>query len=129
MLGSIMAASPEALVIDDDMCGAILRSVRGVEVGASSIDLDQIERVATGPGHYLGEAQTLALMKSEYVYPRLGNRQTISDWRAAGSRTIWDLARIRVAELTAERPAHLPADREVAIRDKFEILLGETVKE
>ena len=128
MLGSIMAASPEALVIDDDMCGAILRSVRGIEVGASSIDLDQIERVATGPGHYLGEAQTLALMKSEYVYPRLGNRQTISDWRAAGSRTIWDLARIRVGELTADMPAHLPADREAAIRDRFEILLGETVR-
>ena len=124
MLGSIMAASPEALVIDNDMCGAILRSVRGVEVGAASIDLEQIERVATGPGHYLGEAQTLALMKSEYVYPRLANRQGISDWREAGARTIWDAARDRVAELTAEMPTHLPVARETAIRDRFEILLG-----
>ena len=32
MLGSIMVASPEALAIDDEMCGAILRSVRGIEV-------------------------------------------------------------------------------------------------
>jgi len=32
MLGSIMVASPEALLIDNDMCAAILRSVRGIEV-------------------------------------------------------------------------------------------------
>ena len=53
MLGSIMVASPEALVIDDDMCGAILRSVRGVEVREDLIDLEAIERVVTGEGHYL----------------------------------------------------------------------------
>jgi trimethylamine--corrinoid protein Co-methyltransferase len=31
MLGSIMVASPEAMIIDNDMCGAILRSIRGIE--------------------------------------------------------------------------------------------------
>ncbi len=56
-------------MIDDEMCGAILRSVRGVTLDDSSIDLDMIEYVATGPGHYLGEMQTLALMKTEFVYP------------------------------------------------------------
>jgi len=40
MLGSITVASCEALVIDDDMCGAILRSVRGVEVRDELIDLE-----------------------------------------------------------------------------------------
>ena len=69
MLGSITVASCEALVIDDDMCGAILRSVRGVEVRDELIDLEMIERVATGEGHYLGEAQTLARMRTEYAYP------------------------------------------------------------
>ena len=123
MLGSIMAASPEALVIDDDMCGAILRAVRGVDMPADAIDLDVIEAVATGPGHYLGEAQTLALMKSEYAYPRLGDRQSIDDWIEAGERTIWDHARARVRDILADEPAHLPPDREAMIRERFDIKL------
>ena len=123
MLGSIMAASPEALVIDDDMCGAILRSVRGVDMPDDAIDLDMVEAVATGPGHYLGEAQTLALMKSEYAYPRLGDRQSIADWITAGRKTIWDRAVSRVAAIMADPPDHLPPDREAALRERFDIRL------
>jgi len=48
MLGSIMVASPEALVVDDEMCGAILRSVRGVDVRPELLDLEAVERVVTG---------------------------------------------------------------------------------
>jgi trimethylamine--corrinoid protein Co-methyltransferase len=125
MLASIMAASREALVIDNDMCGAILRTVRGIELNGESIDLDRIEAVATGAGHYLGEAQTLELMKTEYTYPVLGNRQSISDWRDAGSRTIGDAARDRTAELLSTPPTHLPHDREAAIRAAFDIRLPE----
>lgn len=125
MLGSIMAASREALVIDDDMCGAILRSVRGIELNDASVDLERIEAVATGAGHYLGEAQTLELMKSEYTYPGLGNRQSISDWKDAGSRTIWDVAIDRVAKLLENPPTHLSPDREAAIRAAFDIRLPE----
>ena len=123
MLGSIMAASPEALVIDDDMCGAILRAVRGIDILDGAIDLDVIEAVATGPGHYLGEAQTLALMKSEYAYPRLGDRLSIDDWIEAGKRTIWDHARARVRDILADEPVHLPPDREALIRERFDIIL------
>ncbi len=124
MLGSIMVASPEALVIDDDMCGAILRAVRGVEVSRDLIDLAAIERVVTGEGHYLGEAQTLALMKSEYVYPALGDRQSVSDWVADGEQTIWDRAKARVRQILAEdTPGHLPQQADALIRERFPIRL------
>jgi trimethylamine--corrinoid protein Co-methyltransferase len=124
MLGSIMAASPEALIIDNDMCGAILRSVRGVETNPGAVDLDIIESVVTGPGHYLGEGQTLALMKSEYTYPKLGNRQSIADWAEGGARTIWDRAIERAAEIErSDPPTHLPPEREAAIRAAFPIHL------
>ncbi|MEM7521714.1 MAG: trimethylamine methyltransferase family protein [Pseudomonadota bacterium] len=125
MLASIMAASREALVIDDDMCGAILRSVRGVELTDTAIDLDGIEAVATGAGHYLGEAQTLALMKTEYTYPSIGNRQSISDWQDAGAPTAWDTAIVRSNALLSDPPTHLPKDREAAIRAAFDIRLPE----
>ena len=125
MLGSIMAASPEALVIDDEMCGAILRTVRGVELNPGAIDLDMVDAVVAGPGHYLGEAQTLALMKREYVYPTLGDRQSIAEWTADGGRTIWDRAVDRAAALADNPPTHLDRAREDAIRSAFEIHLRE----
>ena len=124
MLGSIMAASKEALVIDNDMCGAILRSVRGVEMFDGAIDLDMIEQVVTGEGHFLGTAQTLSLMTTEYVYPELGDRQSVNDWIESGGKTVWDRARTRVADIQAmPAPDHLPADVEAAIRAGLPIML------
>lgn len=124
MLGSIMTASKEALVIDDDMCGAILRSVRGINVFEGAIDLDMIERVVTGEGHFLGTAQTLDLMTREFVYPSLGDRQSVSDWQESGALTIWDRAITRVAEIEDQPiPEHLPADKEAEIRASLPIHL------
>lgn len=124
MLGSIMAASKEALVIDNDMCGAILRSVRGVELFDGAIDLDMIDQVVTGEGHFLGTAQTLDLMTKEYTYPALGDRQSVNDWIENGSHTIWDRAVERVAEIEIQpAPDHLPKDIEAAIRARLPIRL------
>lgn len=124
MLGSIMVASKEAVVIDNDMCGAILRSVRGVEIFDGAIDLDLIEQVVTGEGHYLGSAQTLDLMTKEYVYPVIGDRQSVNDWLDNGALTIWDRAVKRVAEIDAmPAPDHLPAEAEAEIRARLPILL------
>lgn len=126
MLGSIMVASPEALVIDDDMCGAILRSVRGIEIEPSYLDLDLVESVVTGDGHYLGHPQTLELMRSEYVYPSLGDRASVAEWVDSGEPRLWDRAQSRVQEILAEgRPTHLSASTEAEIRSRFPIRLAE----
>jgi trimethylamine--corrinoid protein Co-methyltransferase len=125
MLGSIMVASAESLLIDNDMCGAILRTVRGIEVSDELIDLDSIERVVCGEGHFLGEAQTLQLMKTEYVYPELGDRQSVADWLDAGGLQIWERARQRVAGILEEtQPTHLPKSADARIRDAFAINLN-----
>ena len=124
MLGSIMVASPEALVIDDEMCGAILRSVRGIDVTADALDLAMVESVVTGDGHYLGHPQTLDLMRTEYVYPTIGDRASVADWETAGRPAVWDRARQRVSDiLSAGRPGHLPAGAEESIRSAFDILV------
>lgn len=123
MLGSIMVASPEMMVIDNELCGAILRSVRGIDVGAGKLDLDEMERVVTGEGHFLGEAKTLALMRSEYVYPVLGDRRSVADWTDAGSPDIWDRARAEVKRISAIEAKHLPIDAEDKIRERFSIHL------
>ena len=124
MLGSIMVASPESLVIDNDMCGAILRSVRGVEVDPAYLDMSIIESVVGGDGHYLGESQTLELMRSEYVYPDLGDRRSVDEWVSAGEPSLWDRATARVEEiLDSGRPEHLSSEAEGRIRASFPIHL------
>ncbi len=128
MLGSIMAASKEVIVIDNDMCGAIQRSVRGVEMFDGAIDLDLLEKVVTGDGHFLGTDQTLDLMSTEFVYPSLGDRQSVSEWLVDGATTVWDRARTRVAEIEAMPPPdHLSAQAESAIRARMPIHLPEQV--
>lgn len=123
MLGSIMVASPEMMVIDNEMGGAILRSVRGVDVDPAGVDLEEIERVVTGAGHYLGEAKTLSLMRSEYLYPVLGDRQSVADWSDAGREEIWAKAEREVRALLDNEPNHLPALAEANIRQNFDIHL------
>ena len=87
--------------------------------------LDAVERVVTGDGHYLGESQTLSLMKTEYVYPSLGDRRSVDEWIDAGQSSIWDRARGRVAEiLAADPPDHLSPAADRAIRERFPILLA-----
>lgn len=122
MLGSIMVASPEAMVIDDDMCGAILRSIKGIEVSDATLDLGSVERVVTQHGHYLGEAETLRRMKSDFYYPALADRQSVDEWLDAGRRSIWDRAQDRVAEILAgPPPTHLGRKSEDAIRASYPI--------
>ncbi len=126
MLGSIMVASPEAMVIDDDMCGAILRSIKGIEVSDATLDMAAIERVVTQEGHYLGEAETLLRMKSDYYYPTLADRQSVDDWIDAGAHSVWDRAQQRVAEiLSGPASTHLSAKSEARIRARFPIRLGQ----
>ena len=124
MLGSIMVASPESLLIDNDMCGAILRTVRGIEVSDALLDVQVIENVVSGEGHFLGEPQTLKLMKTEYVYPKLGDRQSVADWIDSGSESIWCRAQNQVSRILHEAPrGHLCAARDTAIRNAFDIKL------
>jgi trimethylamine--corrinoid protein Co-methyltransferase len=124
MLGSIMVASTESLLIDNDMCGAILRTVRGIEIRDDFFDIESIERVVSGDGHYLGEPQTLQLMKTEYVYPNLGDRKSVADWLDTGSESIWHRAQKRVQNILAENEStHLNPQRDRKIRQSFNIKL------
>ncbi len=124
MLASLMACSLEAMVIDNDMLGAINRSVRGIEVNPETLSTNVIADVVRGPGHFLGHAQTLSMMQSEYVYPDVGNRLSPDDWVDAGARSIIDVAHQRVQATLAEPgPVHLTPETEQRIRDNFDIRL------
>ena len=64
-------------------------------------------------GHYLGTAQTLSLMQTEYLYPKVGDRSSLSEWQHRGSPELLTTARARVRELVEviELYLELPARR------------------
>jgi trimethylamine--corrinoid protein Co-methyltransferase len=124
MLGSLMALSLESMVIDNDLLGAILRTVRGIEVNEETLSYHVMEQVVHGEGHFLRTNQTLGLMRTEYEYPALADRRTPGEWEAAGSPDIRELAGERVrAILSSHYPENIDPAVDVKIRERFPILL------
>lgn len=126
MLGSLMALSLEAMVIDNEMLGAVLRTVRGIEVNDETLSLDVIERAVHGDGHYLRSEQTLRLMRTEFEYPALADRRPPGEWEAAGSPDIRRLAGERVRSiLSTHYPRYIDPAVDRKVRELFPILLPE----
>lgn len=124
MQASLMAASLEAYLIDNDMLGTILKSLAPVEVGPQTLALDNIRDVVAGDGHFLGQPDTLARMSSDFVYPRLADRRSPAQWAQAGSLDIRVVARQRTAQLLASHfPTHMGPEILAALRAEFDIRL------
>jgi len=124
MLGSLMGCSFEALVIDDDMLGQVLRTVRGIEVNDETLSIDVIREVVHGDGHYLRHPQTLDLMRSEYAYPELADRSSPRNWEEAGSPDIRERAAERAREILASHyPEYIDPGTDEKIRERFPIRL------
>lgn len=117
MLGSLLGCSLEALVIDNDMMGAINRTVRGIEINEATLSAQVITEVTAGEGHFLGHEQTLDMMQTEYTYPVIGDRMSPNDWRDAGARNARQAAHEVVVEtLTTHHPTHIAKSMDDAIR-------------
>ena len=126
MQASLMAASLEAYVIDNDMLGAILKSLAPVEAGPSTLGLSSISKVVSGEGHFLGQPETLARMSSDFVYPQLADRRSPVQWAQAGSLDIRAVARQRALHLLATYfPTHMRPEVEALLRADGDIRLPE----
>lgn len=124
MQGSLMGTTFEGYVIDNDLLGAILRTVKGIEVSEDTLNFEVIRDTVMGVGHYLGHAQTFARMKTDYVYPDIADRRSISEWQDAGARDTRDVARDRVRRILAEHyPRHIGGEVDAAIRASYNIIL------
>jgi trimethylamine--corrinoid protein Co-methyltransferase len=125
MVGSLMALSLESLVIDNDLLGAVMRTVRGIEVNEETLSYNVIEQVVHGEGHYLRSPQTLGLMRSGYEYPALADRNTPGEWEAAGSPDIREQAGKRVRSiLSSHYPEYIDPITDAKIRERFSIQLA-----
>ena len=123
---SLMGASLEAYVIDNDMLGSILSAHTAIDVSAETLNLTAMQAAITGAGHFLGEADTLARMNSDFLYPQIGDRRSIEEWQDAGALTVWDRAHEQVrAILDAPPVAVIASDTSDKVARQFGLpLLG-----
>ena len=125
MYSSLLGVCPESLILDNDVLGATLRAVRGIEVNEKTLGFDDLAQVCLGDkGHYLGSDHTLAVMQSEYLYPEVGNRFSPTVWEASDKPLAIDNAiRTRDHILATYVPTHIPPEVDAEIRAKFPIRL------
>jgi trimethylamine--corrinoid protein Co-methyltransferase len=125
MLASLLGFSMEGLIIDNDVIGAVQRTIKGIEVTDESLSLETIRKVCLeGPGHYLGSDQTLHLMQREYIYPTVGDRTSPNQWVDEGRPTVVERASRKLESILASHyPTHLSDSVDAAIRQKLPIRL------
>ncbi|MGI3186985.1 trimethylamine methyltransferase family protein [Nioella aestuarii] len=120
MTASLLGASFEAFVIDNEMHAAIYRMLRGVEVSEDTLGFDTICDVVLGEGHFLGADQTHAAMERDYYYPSLADRDAPITWAEQGAPDMWGRAKVRVREILRDhQPSYLSAEQDSAIRALF----------
>ncbi len=124
IVGSLIGQSFEGMLIDNDMIGNVQRILRGIEVTDETLSYKVIEEAVYGPGHFLGNAQTLELMQTEYLYPEIADRLTPGAWEEMGRESMYAKANGRVREmLSTHYPEYISPDADKRIRDKFPIRL------
>lgn len=125
MTASLLGASFEAFVLDDEMHSHTYRALRGVEVSEANLGYDAIIDAVRGDGHFLGGQHTFAAMERDYFYPALANREDPRSWAQNGAKDAWSVANARAREiLETHRPEYLTPDQDRAIRQRFNILYG-----
>jgi trimethylamine--corrinoid protein Co-methyltransferase len=129
MHASLLGCCFESFVVDNDMLGAILRTVRGIEVTDDSLSLTAMREVCLGgPNHFLGHGQTLELMQAEYLYPEVACRRSPKEWIEHGSADVLDHAKKRLhAILATHYPRYIAPVLDRQIRERFPIRLPEAL--
>ncbi|NND90659.1 MAG: trimethylamine methyltransferase family protein [Granulosicoccus sp.] len=125
MHASLLGVCYESMVIDNDMLGAINRTVRGIEVNDDTLSLQVMRDVCMGgPNHYLGHEQTLNLMQREYIYPVIGDRTSPKEWAEQGKPNLNKRARQCVDDILGTHyPRHIDPETDHAIRQRFNVQL------
>jgi trimethylamine--corrinoid protein Co-methyltransferase len=131
MHASLLGFSLESLLIDNDIIGAAQRTIKGIEVSEERLSFETIRDVClNGPGHYLGSAQTLQLMHTEYLYPDVGDRKSPNEWNEQGGLAVEKRAALKVREILASHyPSHVSAAVDAEIRSRFPIKLPRSAME
>ena len=122
MTASLLGASFEAFVLDDEMHSNTYRALRGIEVSKDNLGFDAICEAVLGDGHFLGGQHTYAAMERDYFYPALADRDEPRTWAENGALDAWARANARAKEiLETHDPVYLSPDQDRAICNMMKI--------
>jgi trimethylamine--corrinoid protein Co-methyltransferase len=123
MMASLLGASFEAFVLDNEMLSHIHRMIRGIEVNEETLGFETIRATVSGEGHFLGSEQTLDAMERDYYYPDIADRDAPSLWAEKDAGDAWTAAKHKAREILAlHRPDYIGKSADSAIRSRFNIL-------
>ena len=124
MTASLLGASFEAFILDDEMHAMTYRVLRGIEVSDDNLGFDAICASVLGDGHFLGSDHTYQAMERDYHYPRFADREQPRTWAQQGAQDAWARANAQAREvLQNHHPAYLTPEQDAEIRSKFSILI------
>ncbi len=125
MMASLLGASFEAFLIDNEMLSHVYRMIRGVEVTEETLGFETMRNVINGEGHFIGEPETLAAMERDYFYPALSDRVEPTTWANEGARDIWQRANASAKKiLENHKPEYMHATIDQKIRNRHRILVN-----
>lgn len=123
MTASLLGASFEGFVLDDEMHSNTYRTLRGIEVTDENLGFQAICDAVLGDGHFLGGQHTYAAMERDYFYPSLADRDEPRTWAQNGAQDAWARARERARQILQDHnPTYLTPQQEAEIRAQFNIL-------
>ncbi|MCT4610963.1 MAG: trimethylamine methyltransferase family protein [Pelagimonas sp.] len=124
MTASLLGASFEAFVLDDEMHSNTYRALRGIEVTDENLGFDAICDAVLGEGHFLGGQHTYSAMERDYFYPSLADRDDPRTWAENGAKDAWARANAKAREILRDhQPSYLTPDQEKEIRARFNIVI------
>jgi len=105
IMESYLGMSYEKFLVDEEVCGMLIRMLRPVEISDESIQFDAMKEVGIG-GEFLTHQKTLERCHTEFFLPELATREDYDTWRETGRKTMDQRATQRLAQRLAayEKP-------------------------
>lgn len=128
-LDGSMIESDAQLLLDDELCGSMLRMRRGIEVNDDTLALDLIRKNGYW-GNYLAEEHTAQNFRKEHFIPSLFVREPFEAWQEKGNKNALDLAREKVDKILANhQPQLLEEGVEKGLQEYREMVSNRSMEE
>ena len=89
MMASLLGASSEAFVMDDEILSHVHRTIRGIEVTDENLGFESIKAAVSGSSHFIDAPETMVSMERGYYYSKLASREEPIVWQESASMGHW----------------------------------------
>jgi trimethylamine--corrinoid protein Co-methyltransferase len=98
--------SLEKLVIDNEICGMVLRMIDGITPREKPLALHLFQEMGAHPD-FLTSPHTMQWVREEHRFPRILERRTYQQWEAAGKQSVGDRASLEVERILRGEHTHV----------------------